>query len=86
MVVLGSSIIGKHPSIHLPLNIRINKQIWGVTIKFSVSSSINSSDGPLGCKLLRLSHVYLIEDELLRFCHVVHEEVTVENVCLIILI
>ena len=46
----------------------------GVAIGFGFSSSINSSDGKLGCELLPLSQFHLIEDEALRFYHVAREE------------
>ena len=48
----------------------------GVTIGFSVSSLINGSNETLGYESLRLSRVLSIEDKLLRFCHITHEEVT----------
>ena len=46
----------------------------GVAVGFDSSSSINSSNEMLGCKLLPLSRVCLIGDEAPRFCHVACEE------------
>ena len=45
-----------------------------MAIEFGCSSSINGSNEMLGCDSLSLSCVCLIEDGVLRFCHVACEE------------
>ena len=45
-----------------------------MTIGFGSSSSIQGSDETLGYQSLPLSHVCLIKDRALRFCHILREE------------
>ena len=45
-----------------------------MAVGFGSSSSINGSYEMLGCESLPLIRVRSIEDEVLRFCHVVYEE------------
>ena len=45
-----------------------------MVVGFGCSSSINGSDEILGCESLQLSRVHLIEDGVLIFCHIAHEE------------
>ena len=56
-----------------------------MAIGLGSSSSINVSDEMLGCESLTLSHVRLIKDGALRFCHVAREnEASRNRICLII--
>ena len=57
-----------------------------VAVRFGVPSPVNGSDEMLGSESLRLSHVFSIEDEVLRFHYVVHEEETSRNAIWLILI
>ena len=50
----------------------------GVTVRFSISSSINGSDETHICESLRLNRISWIKDELPRFYHVAREEETHE--------
>ena len=58
----------------------INRLNLGVIDRFVSSSSINNSDEILGCESSPLSLVCLIKDGAIRFCHVAHEEVSL-NAC-----
>ena len=50
-----------------------------MAIGFGSSSSINGLDETLECESLTLSYVHSIEDEALKFCHIVHEEEALRN-------
>ena len=63
-----------------------NRVNLGVTNRFASSSSINSLDETLRCKLSRLSPVHPIEDGVLIFHHVTCEEELSCNVCHLIFI
>ena len=53
-----------------------------MVVRFGSSSSINDSDETLRCELLPLSRVRLIEDGVLKFFHILHEEEASIYTCL----
>ena len=58
----------------LSKNRDINRLNLGMSVQFVSSSLIKSSDETLECESSRLSHVCLIKDGALRFCHIICEE------------
>ena len=65
----------KHPRMNFSVEAHVNfEEKFGRGRWIGTSSSINFLDEMLGCELLSLIHVRLIEDGALKFCHVAREE------------